>query len=228
LSSSLRICYRIEFSLMAYSTLDILQSLAHANSHAHLFMSVGIFKAELWIKAGHLKRIVASDKESLLVHFTKPDPNLVLQPLNSETFLEHTKGKIDLNDLALHAAHHVDSIKLQEASGNKKESGKKSKLTITQALYADVFFSIAIPLIIQAEQNNVTILGRDQQLSTLKVEDARVSRKHCRISLGENRHFEVHDLGSTNGTYLNGNRVTRSQAKLGDFVRVGDHVFCLS
>jgi pSer/pThr/pTyr-binding forkhead associated (FHA) protein len=52
-----------------------------------------------------------------------------------------------------------------------------------------------------------------------------VSRQHTRLRLDGRRWF-VDDLGSTNGTYLNGERVIRSQVLLdGDSLKVGDVAF---
>lgn len=47
-----------------------------------------------------------------------------------------------------------------------------------------------------------------------------VSRLHCRITAGS-AELEVADLHSTNGTYVNGRRVTRAHVREGDRLRVG-------
>jgi pSer/pThr/pTyr-binding forkhead associated (FHA) protein len=52
------------------------------------------------------------------------------------------------------------------------------------------------------------------------VDAALVSRLHCRITAGDEK-LEVVDLESTNGTYVNGTRVQRSDLKSGDRLRVG-------
>jgi pSer/pThr/pTyr-binding forkhead associated (FHA) protein len=49
---------------------------------------------------------------------------------------------------------------------------------------------------------------------------ALVSRLHCRLSATEPC-VEVVDLDSTNGTFVNGERVTRAAIKPGDRLRVG-------
>jgi len=50
---------------------------------------------------------------------------------------------------------------------------------------------------------------------------ALVSRVHCQLlALGDGA-LEVRDLESTNGTYVNGNRVERARLSPGDRVQVG-------
>lgn len=52
------------------------------------------------------------------------------------------------------------------------------------------------------------------------VDVALVSRVHCRLTAGDER-LEVVDLSSTNGTFVNGNRVERAMLASGDRLRVG-------
>jgi hypothetical protein len=66
-------------------------------------------------------------------------------------------------------------------------------------------------------------IGRSPEASVL-VDDPGVSRFHARITRIEGGGFEVVDLGSKNGTFVNGVRVDRSTVKLGDKIRVGPRV----
>jgi pSer/pThr/pTyr-binding forkhead associated (FHA) protein len=52
------------------------------------------------------------------------------------------------------------------------------------------------------------------------VDAALVSRLHCRLTAGVNE-LEVVDLDSTNGTFVNGERIARSMLKSGDRLGVG-------
>ena len=52
------------------------------------------------------------------------------------------------------------------------------------------------------------------------VDVALVSRLHCRLTAAENA-IEVVDLRSTNGTYVNEQRVDRAKLRSGDRLRVG-------
>jgi two-component system cell cycle sensor histidine kinase/response regulator CckA len=67
-------------------------------------------------------------------------------------------------------------------------------------------------------------IGRSPE-ATVMVDDPGVSRLHARIRRGEGGNtFEVEDLGSKNGTFLNGARVEHALANLGDKIRVGPRV----
>ena len=67
----------------------------------------------------------------------------------------------------------------------------------------------------------VYLIGRDG--ADIVLEDEKVSRKHAEIGLYGPEVFVVRDLASTNGTRLNGKRIT-DKAKLShwDLIRVGD------
>lgn len=52
------------------------------------------------------------------------------------------------------------------------------------------------------------------------LDDVSVSRHHC-MFLIEDARLEVRDLGSTNGTYVNGTRCDRADLKAGDQVIIG-------
>src|SRR5690349_6225435 len=71
-------------------------------------------------------------------------------------------------------------------------------------------------------ESNATI-GRSPD-ATVMVDDPGVSRLHARIRQNGAGGFEVEDLSSKNGTFLNGTRVEHALAKLGDKIRVGPRV----
>lgn len=64
----------------------------------------------------------------------------------------------------------------------------------------------------------VTRLGRGTDVD-IRVEDPGASRNHCEIVLGHT--ISLRDLGSTNGTYLNGERIVESPLVDGSVVQIG-------
>ncbi|MFJ7422306.1 FHA domain-containing protein [Streptomyces uncialis] len=69
-------------------------------------------------------------------------------------------------------------------------------------------------------------IGRARD-NDLVVDDLVVSRHHAELRVGTDGTFEIADLGSHNGTYLNGSPVTRAAVLPGDIVGVGHSAFCL-
>jgi ABC-type multidrug transport system ATPase subunit len=64
------------------------------------------------------------------------------------------------------------------------------------------------------------VIGRAVE-SDLVLDDARVSRQHARIVRSPDGSFDVQDLGSSNGTFVNGRRIQSGRLESGDFIGVG-------
>jgi hypothetical protein len=66
------------------------------------------------------------------------------------------------------------------------------------------------------------IVGRSSDLDMVLVEDM-VSRKHAKIAM-QGDQIWIEDLGSTNGTFVNGEKIKRSRLKEGDRVLIGTSI----
>ncbi len=64
------------------------------------------------------------------------------------------------------------------------------------------------------------VMGRAPD-TQLQVEDDGISRKHCKITPAANGFFQLVDLGSTNGTFLNGIKVNVATLQDGDKIQIG-------
>jgi ABC transport system ATP-binding/permease protein len=53
------------------------------------------------------------------------------------------------------------------------------------------------------------------------IDAALISRVHCRLTVLPDGALEVKDLDSTNGTFVNGSRITTAQVAPGDTLKVG-------
>jgi len=66
------------------------------------------------------------------------------------------------------------------------------------------------------------VIGRANELDVVLVEDM-VSRRHAKISSTHDS-LSIEDLGSTNGTFVNGEKIKRAKLKEGDRVLIGTSI----
>lgn len=88
-----------------------------------------------------------------------------------------------------------------------------SKLTCTSGLnHGDEF-----PLML-----GINVIGRNDKSCQVNLFDKKISHKHCQI-VREGKTCVLEDIGSRNGTFLNGKLITkRSLIKAGDVIAVGE------
>src|SRR5437588_7694028 len=69
------------------------------------------------------------------------------------------------------------------------------------------------------------IVGRSSELDMVLVEDM-VSRKHAKITASGDQ-IVIQDLGSTNGTFVNGEKIKKARLKEGDRILIGTSIIKL-
>src|SRR5256714_4961716 len=69
------------------------------------------------------------------------------------------------------------------------------------------------------------VIGRSSDLDMVLIEDM-VSRKHAKIALQDGA-ITIADLGSTNGTFVNGEKVKKTPLKEGDRILIGTSILKL-
>jgi hypothetical protein len=69
------------------------------------------------------------------------------------------------------------------------------------------------------------VIGRSSDLDMVLIEDM-VSRKHAKLSLAPGA-ILISDLGSTNGTFVNGEKIKRARLKEGDRILIGTSILKL-
>src|SRR5271154_6868341 len=65
-------------------------------------------------------------------------------------------------------------------------------------------------------------LGRDQS-NPIRLHDTEVSRRHAEVRPSDNS-FRIIDLGSANGTYVNGQAIDQAPLRSGDRLQLGQTV----
>lgn len=84
---------------------------------------------------------------------------------------------------------------------------------------------LAVPIPLEREQ---VTMGRALD-ADVRINDARASRLHARITAEHDQvtgetHYQLSDLGSTNGTLLNGKRIEQAVLEDGDKFEIGDQL----
>jgi len=103
---------------------------------------------------------------------------------------------------------------------NQSQSPKRDLRPALVFLTGDL---LAVPIPLEREE---VILGRALE-ADVRINDAKVSRQHARITtISEDNltKYLLTDLESRNGTFLNGQRITREILQNGDKVTIGENI----
>lgn len=76
------------------------------------------------------------------------------------------------------------------------------------------------PITLRMQTGTVKTIGRTARADFI-VDAALISRIHCRLTADRTDQLVVEDLGSTNGTMVNGQKVDRTVLRAGDRLTVG-------
>lgn len=73
--------------------------------------------------------------------------------------------------------------------------------------------------------SSVTVIGRRHSCD-LRIPLVSVSKKHCQLN-SDDGVLKIRDLGSRNGTILNGKRIDNAAVQAGDSIKIGPLTFVL-
>ena len=83
------------------------------------------------------------------------------------------------------------------------------------------------PVVFRLPLGSIKTVGRTARADFI-LDAALVSRIHCRLTADKSDQLVIEDLNSTNGTLVNGARVSRHVLKPGDVVTIGRVEFDVS
>jgi hypothetical protein len=114
-------------------------------------------------------------------------------------------------------------ITTQTIASNNPEQRNGHKMDSTRVLSVEnlVFLENSTGNKFQLSKSE-TVLGRSQS-SDIYLPSPKISRKHAKI-LFNGLIFEIEDLNSTNGTFLNGRKIKKSALKNGDELKLADEI----
>lgn len=134
----------------------------------------------------------------------------------TEKFLKH--GRIAIGDIELNVTLLDSDLALNKNNSFDLEAQRiiKSALAFKKPEYPCIAVfggnNVVVPLI----DGEPIMIGRSAE-NDLKLDQASISGKHARVSF-DNGKFIVEDLASTNGTYIDGQKITGSVAVVGGTV----------
>ena len=120
------------------------------------------------------------------------------------------RGSIDHTTITFHPVNPVDPNELDVPGGIEGVESPIAVLVVRPGPKAGSRYAIDSPSL---------SVGRHPE-SDIFLDDITVSRRHAEIVTTENR-FEVVDAGSLNGTYVNRQRIERTQLTSGDEIQIG-------
>ena len=76
--------------------------------------------------------------------------------------------------------------------------------------------------VVDVSRNSLpVVIGRDSEMSTVGILDGQASRRHCGIERTTDGQFMARDMGSRNGTWINGRLIPLCPLRHGDCIRIG-------
>lgn len=184
--------------------------------------------------------VALGDRRSVLVYKRTIDHRVNLAPVATRLFAPDFNLKTWLDEqgvppaiLGVNREKALSVQRLAYASlGARTASPAPSSVIPTKAIQEATLVAVSPPELVSAlgktylSQTQATTIGR-QEGAVLHIQHASVSRRHAEISYA-NKQYVLRDLGSSNGTALNGQRLQPSSLtllKAGDRVSLGDVIF---
>jgi hypothetical protein len=115
----------------------------------------------------------------------------------------------------------VGSVAAEELSGSGGEGARSESVLWTLRFISGKYQGGEFPL----RPNREIVIGRSSDLDMVLVEDM-VSRKHAKI-VTDDVGVSIQDLGSTNGTFVNGEKIRKVDLKDGDRILIGTSIIKL-
>lgn len=170
--------------------------------------------AELTLELANVNAAILSLKNRQAAEMAPPPPPLPSAwPTATTAPAQSAIPSLSLPPLPVAFAEEAPTAPVEEAAPLPAEApAQESCVRLYGLLQNTTPWETRIPLSLLARQGGV-ILGRDPESADIVVADGNISRAHARLELADGS-VVVTDLGSTNGTYINGHALPPNTAQL--------------
>ena len=112
-----------------------------------------------------------------------------------------------------------DDMPMEGTTRIERPDDVEFKLPYKQRIYLDIIDGTKKGTVYEFPSGRV-VIGRTD--GDLIIDDINISKKHSVVETWSRDTYFIRDLASTNGTYINGQRVTSTKIKNGDIITVGN------
>jgi predicted DNA-binding protein (UPF0251 family) len=209
---------------MSYCGLDLVCALGATKTCVQVILVTATSRTEVWVQDGQITQVVGSPLEELLSRLTEDTPVVMMNPV-APVSEDKANSKISVASLEVARLHDLQKKEQESTPKPVRPSGATISNRIKPAGPAPQDLKKARPILFRPGEPLSITIGRGHECNMV-TEDHKASRKHCRVTYQQDNFF-VQDLSSTNGTYLNGERVHAVKARAGDILMIGDDRFIL-
>jgi len=140
------------------------------------------------------------------------------------------RGGAAVGAVGQYMSRRLTGIRQRAPAPARRDPGRDppAQLNLAQTAVALSLQSLAGGKNFALEAGRTVVLGRGRQCEIVLADDT-VSSTHARLEVkAQGPCLAVTDLNSSNGTFLNGSRITSAQAQVGDVLRFGNAEFKLT
>ncbi len=148
----------------------------------------------------HLDEITVGDTRMLITIFEDQEAPVVSQEAGNTILLK-------------------DEMSAEGTTRIDRPDDVEFKLPYKQKVYLDIIDGVQKGSVHEFLSGRV-VIGRTD--GDLIIDDQNISKKHAVIETWARDTYFIRDLASTNGTYINGQRITSTKIKNGDIITVGN------
>lgn len=209
---------------MSYCGLDLIRALGTAKTCVQVILVTATSRTEVWVQEGQITQVLGCPLDELLSRLTEASPVVMMNPV-APVAEDQANSKISVSSLEVARQHDLQKKAPEQTPKPVKPLGPTISTSVKPIIPPPQELKKARPILFRPGEPMSITIGRGPECNLI-TDDHKASRKHCRVTC-QQENFFVQDLSSTNGTYLNGERIHAVKARAGDILMIGDDRFIL-